>query len=142
MAFEKVKFKEIINGEEVTYMINDKIVDKETYDKLSSDDSLYVLPSLPKMNDSPENNCNHNMNDNMENNQYDYESNQELLAIINDIREMDDNEALEGLRNYLEAVRAETRLLTLSEAYNELGNSMIKVSARLEDQLYSENEGI
>ena len=116
MAFEKVKFKEIINGEEVTYMINDKIVDKETYDKLSSDDSLYVLPSLPKMNDSPENNCNHNMNDNMENNQYDYESNQELLAIINDIREMDDNEALEGLRGYLEAVRTETRLLTLSEA--------------------------
>jgi len=137
MAFEKVKFKEIINGEEVTYMINDKIVDKETYDKLSSDDSLYVLPSLPKMNDSPENNCNHNMN----NNQYDYDYDQELLAIINDIREMDDNEALEGLRNYLEAVRAETRLLTLSEAYNELGNSMIKVSARLEDQLYEENDG-
>ena len=108
------------------------------------DESLYTpsyaLPPLPKMNDSPENNCNHNMN----NNQYDCEDNdydQELSAIINDIREMDDNEALEGLRNYLEAVRAETRLLTLSEAYNELGNSMIKVSARLGDQLYVENDG-
>lgn len=141
MAFEKIVFKEIINvngdNKEITYQINDKYVTKEVYDKVSSDESLFVLPPLPKMNGSPKNTCKvvdiNKNNSNVE--ECACEECQELLQVIYDIREMDDNEALEGLRSYVEAIRIKTNLEALVNVYDELGNGMIKTSARLEDQL-------
>jgi len=137
MSFQKIKFKEIINGEEKTYQINDKYVTEEVYNSMSNDESLYVLPPLPKMNGSPENNCKVvNINKNNPNvEECACEECQELLQVIYDIREIDDNEALEGLRSYVEAIRIKTNLEALVNVYNELGNGMIKTSARLEDQL-------
>ena len=139
MAFEKIMFKEIITDGKSEFMINNKFVDKETYDKVSSDESLYVLPPLPKMNGSPENSCKViDINKNRDNNDSEFcqcEECQELLQIIGDIREMDDFEALEGLQNYIESIKIKAHLETASQIYNEIGNNMIKVSGKLEDQL-------
>lgn len=133
MKFERMKFKEIINGENVEYMVNDKFVTKEVYDKLLADESLYILPPLPKMNSSPENSCDINDKDFEE--ICTCEDCLELLGLIEDIRELDDHDALNELRNYIELVKVQTHYESLSQAYNELGNSMIKVSANLETEL-------
>ena len=153
MEFSKIKFKEIINEttNEVSYQINDKFVTKEVYDLMEQDDSLYILPPLPKMNGSPEN-SNSPKPSNVTNvtninkyssNDSEYESNeecdcpqcQELLDIIYTIREMDDYEAKELLTNYIDAIKTKTGLETSTEIYSQLGNSMIKVSAQLDVQL-------
>ena len=148
MAFEKIMFKEIITDGKSEFMINNKFVDKETYDKVSSDESLYIMPPLPKMNGSPEN-SNPSKPSNVTNfnkynsNDSEYESNedcdcpqcQELLDIIYTIREMDDYEAKELLTNYIDAIKTKTGLETSTEIYSQLGNSMIKVSAQLDVQL-------
>jgi len=141
MSFQKIKFKEIINEttNETSYQINDKFVTKEVYDSMEQDDSLYILPPLPKMNGSPENSCKViDINKNRDNNEVEFcqcDQCQELLQIIDDIREMDDNEALEGLQNYIESIKIKSHLETASQIYNEIGNNMIKVSGKLEDQL-------
>jgi len=148
-SFEKMKFEEIINGEDIQFFINGKKVEEDTYNTLLNDDSLYNFPPLP----SPENKSNIN-------NKYyspsssitqeepeicDCEQCTEFLTIINDIRKMDDYQALEGLKNYIELVKMQA----LSEVYSELGTNMIKISSRLEDkieaitcQLYSDEEEI
>jgi len=141
MEFSKIKFKEIINEttNQTSYQINDKFVSKEVYDSMEQDDSLFVLPPLPKMNGSPENKSNViDINKNRDNNDSEFcqcEECQELLQIIGDIREMDDFEALEGLQNYIESIKIKAHLETASQIYNEIGNNMIKVSGKLEDQL-------
>ena len=141
MEFQKIKFKEIINEttNETSYQINNKFVTKEVYDSMEQDESLFVLPPLPKMNGSPENNCKViDINKNRDNNESEFcqcDQCQELLQIIDDIREMDDNEALEGLQNYVESIKIKSHLETASQIYNEIGNNMIKVSGKLEDQL-------
>src|SRR5680860_1166206 len=99
--FEKMKFKEVITDNVTLYYINNKQVEESTYLSILKDDSLYTLPPLPKMNDSPENNCNNSNNTN--NNEDDTEicaceECEEFLQVIHDIREMDDNLALDGLR--------------------------------------------
>jgi len=148
MAFEKIMFKEIITDGKSEFMINNKFVDKETYDKVSLDESLYIMPPLPKMNGSPEN-SNPTKPSNVTNinkynsNDSEYESNeecdcpqcQELLDIIYTIREMDDYEAKDLLTNYIDAIKTKTGLETSTEIYSQLGNSMIKVSAQLDVQL-------
>jgi len=152
MEFSKIKFKEIINEttNEISYQINNKFVTKEVYDSMEQDESLFVLPPLPKMNGSPENSNppkpsnviginKYNSNDS------EYESIeecdcpqcQELLDIIYTIREMDDYEAKELLTNYIDAIKTKTGLETSTEIYSQLGNSMIKVSAQLDVQLDS-----
>jgi len=141
MSFEKIKFKEIINEttNETSYQINNKFVTKEVYDSMEQDESLFVLPPLPKMNGSPENSCKViDINKNRGNDEFEFcqcDQCQELLQIIDDIREMDDNEALEGLQNYVESIKIKSHLETASQIYNEIGNNMIKVSGKLEDQL-------
>jgi len=128
MAFEKIMFKEIITDGKSEFMINNKFVDK----------SLYVLPPLPKMNGSPENSCKViDINKNRDNvdELCQCDQCQELLQIIDDIREMDDIEALDGLQNYVESIKIKSHLETASQIYNEIGNNMIKVSGKLEDQL-------
>jgi len=149
MSFEKIKFKEIINENgETSYQINNKFVTKEVYDSMEQDESLYVLPPLPKMNGSPENsnppkpsnvtNINkYNSNDSEydSNEECDCSQCQELLDIIYTIREMDDYEAKELLTNYIDAIKTKTGLETSTEIYSQLGNSMIKVSAQLDVQL-------
>jgi len=151
MAFEKIMFKEIITDGKSEFMINNKFVDKETYDKVSLDESLYILPPLPKMNGSPENSNSPKPNNVTNINKYsfndsEYESNsdneecdcpqcQELLDIIYTIREMDDYEAKDLLTNYIDAIKTKTGLETSTEIYSQLGNGMIKVSAQLDVQL-------
>jgi len=138
MAFDKIKFKEIVNGEEITYQINDKFVTEEVYSSMLNDESLYVMPPLPKMNGSPENSCKViDINKNRDNvdELCQCDQCQELLQVIDDIREMDDIEALEGLQNYIESIKIKSHLETASQIYNEIGNNMIKVSGKLEDQL-------
>ena len=151
MGFEKIKFEKIINNNEVQHIINGKYVTKSTYESLLNDESLFVLPPLPKIKVSPENSIKTNGNSNSNNNnheettkededednigQCDCEQCQELRLVISDIREMDDNEALEGLKYYIEAVRTKTHLESVSQVYEELGNSMIKVSSQLDVQL-------
>jgi len=140
MSFQKIKFEKIIdNNNEVQHLINGKYVDKETYESLLNDDTLYILPPLPKMNGSPENSCKViDINKNRDNNNSEFcqcDQCQELLQIIDDIREMDDFEALEGLQNYIESIKIKVHLETASQIYNEIGNNMIKVSGKLEDQL-------
>ena len=139
MSFQKIKFKEIINGNEISYQINDKYVTSEVYNAMLNDEDLFVLPPLPKMNGSPENSCKViDINKNRDNNDSEFcqcDQCQELLQIIDDIREMDDNEALEGLQNYIESIKIKAHLETASQIYNEIGNNMIKVSGKLEDQL-------
>jgi len=148
MSFQKIKFEKIINNSEVQHLINGKYVDKETYESLLNDDTLYVMPPLPKMNGSPEN-SNPPKPSNVTNiNKYnssdsEYESNeecdcpqcQELLDIIYTIREMDNYEAKELLTNYIDAIKTKTGLETSTEIYSQLGNGMIKVSAQLDVQL-------
>ena len=154
MTFGKIRFKEIIENGETQFLINDKFVTKSTYDSLMNDDSLYtptVLPSLPKIKVSPENNIKTNSNSNSNSNnreeitkedeendnigQCDCEECQELRLVISDIREMSDDEALEGLKYYIESIRTKTHLESVSQVYEELGNSMIKVSSKLDIQL-------
>ena len=150
MEFSKIKFKEIINEttNEISYQINDKFVTKEVYDSMEQDESLYIMPPLPKMNGSPENSNPPKPNNVININKYnsndsEYESNeecdcpqcQELLDIIYTIREMDDYEAKELLTNYIDAIKTKTGLETSTEIYSQLGNSMIKVSAQLDVQL-------
>ena len=155
MSFHQLKFKEIINNNEVQYLINDKFVTKSTYDSLLNDDSLYapsVFPPLPKIKISPENNINIKTNNKTSNSnnleeitkedededsidQCNCEECQELRLVISDIREMDDAEALEGLKYYIESIRTKTHLESVSRVYEELGNSMIKVSSKLDIQL-------
>ena len=141
MEFSKIKFKEIINEttNETSYQINDKFVTKEVYDSMEQDESLYVLPPLPKMNGSPENSCKViDINKNRYNDESEFcncDQCQELLTIIDDIREMDDAEALEALGGYIEAIKTKTNLKASADIYNTLGNNMIKVSTGLEIQL-------
>ena len=154
MGFEKIKFEKIINNNEVQHIINGKFVTKSTYESLLNDESLYVLPPLPKIKVSPENNIKTNIKTNNKtsnsNNleeitkedededsidQCNCEECQELRLVISDIKEMDDNEALEGLKYYIEAVKTKTHLESVSRVYEELGNSMIKVSSKLDVQL-------
>ena len=117
------------------YMINDKFVSKEVYDKMMNDESMYILPPLPKMNDSPENSCD-NENDDVDTEEIcQCDDCLELLGLIEDIRELDDHDALNELKNYIEIVKVQTHYESLSQAYSELGNSMIKVSANLETEL-------
>jgi hypothetical protein len=56
MAFRKLKFKEIHheNGQ-VDYLIENKYVTKEVFDSIFNDESLFVIPPLPKVIISPEN---------------------------------------------------------------------------------------
>jgi len=148
MAFEKILFEKIIDNGQLDYKINNKFVTEEIYNAILNDETMYILPPLPKMNGSPENsnppkpsnvtNINkYNSNDS------EYESNeecdcpqcQELLDIIYTIREMDDYEAKELLTNYIDAIKTKTGLETSTEIYSQLGNSMIKVSAQLDVQL-------
>ena len=149
MSLEKIKFKEIINEttNQTSYLINDKFVTKEVYDSMEQDESLFVLPPLPKMNGSPENskstkptkpsnvtNINkYNSDENDE--ECDCPQCQELIDIIYTIREMDDYEAKELLTNYIDAIKTKTGLETSTEIYSQLGNGMIKVSAQLDVQL-------
>jgi len=151
MSFSKIKFKEIINEttNQTSYQINDKFVSKEVYDSMEQDESLFVLPPLPKMNGSPENSnppkpsnvininkYNTNQNEyNSDSEECDCPQCQELLDIIYTIREMDDYEAKELLTNYIDAIKTKTGLETSAEIYGQLGNSMIKVSSQLEIQL-------
>jgi len=152
MSFQKIKFKEIINEttNQTSYQINNKFVTKEVYDSMEQDDSLFVLPPLPKMNGSPENSNPPKPSNVISINKYnsndsEYESNeecdcpqcQELLDIIYTIREMDDYEAKELLTNYIDAIKTKTGLETSTEIYSQLGNGMIKVSAQLDVQLDS-----
>ena len=150
MAFEKILFEKIIDNGQLDYKINNKFVTEEIYNAILNDETMYILPPLPKMNGSPENsnppkpsnvtNINkYNSNDS------EYESNeecdcpqcQELLDIIYTIREMDDYEAKELLTNYIDAIKTKTGLETSTEIYSQLGNGMIKVSAQLDVQLDS-----
>lgn len=133
MNFEKMKFREVINGDSILYFINDKEVKKEVYDSILNDKSLYTFPPLPKMNGSPENSCDIDDNDSEEICQCD--DCLELLGLIEDIRELDDHDALNELRNFIEIVKVQIHYESLSQAYSELGNSMIKVSANLETEL-------
>jgi len=150
MALDKIKFKEIINEttNETSYQINNKFVTKEIYDSIEQDDSLYIMPPLPKMNGSPENSNSPKPSNVTNINKYnsndsEYESNeecdcpqcQELMDIIYTIREMDDYEAKELLTNYIDAIKTKTGLETSIEIYSQLGNGMIKVSAQLDVQL-------
>lgn len=145
MKFSKLKFKEIINekNNEIQYLINEKFVTKSTYDSLMNDDTLepYVLPPLPKIKNSPENSSTKNIGvKNMKNEdenevQCDCPECQELRQIISDIREMDDEEALDGLQQYLEAVKTKVSLETSALVYSELGKNMIKASGKYEEQL-------
>ncbi len=133
MGFEKLKFREVVNGDRIEYFINNKQVEKNVYDKLMFDDSLYTFPPLPKVDKSPEDSCNINHDD--EGDGFICEDCQELLDIISDLREMDDGEAIDALREYLNIVRAETQLETLIEVYSELGSSTSKLATRLEIEL-------
>lgn len=133
MGFDKMKFEKIINNNEVQHLINGKYVTKETYDSLMADESLYQLPPLPKMNGSPKNSCDIDNTDEEENCQC--EECQVLLQIIQDIKVMDDYEALDGLREYIETIKIKTHYETASQIYNEIGNNMVKVSGKLEGQL-------
>ena len=128
MGFERLKFKEIINGNEKQFFINDKQVDENTYEKILNDNSLF-FPPLPKVDKSPENSNNHN------DEEFICEDCQELLNIITDLREMDDGEAIDALRGYIEIIKTETHFQSLIEAYGELGSSFNKVSAKLEVEL-------
>jgi len=148
MAFEKILFEKIIDNGQLDYKINNKFMVSSFNIAILNDETMYILPPLPKMNGSPENsnppkpsnvtNINkYNSNDS------EYESNeecdcpqcQELLDIIYTIREMDDYEAKELLTNYIDAIKTKTGLETSTEIYSQLGNSMIKVSAQLDVQL-------
>jgi len=146
MSLEKIKFKEIINEttNQTSYLINDKFVTKEVYDSMEQDESLFVLPPLPKMNGSPENSKPTKPSNVTNINKYNSDENdeecdcpqcQELIDIIYTIREMDDYEAKELLTNYIDAIKTKTGLETSTEIYSQLGNSMIKVSAQLDVQL-------
>lgn len=147
MKFEKLKLKEIINENtnQVDYLINNKYVTKEVYEKIDSDDSLYVLPPLPKVKNSPENNSKISLTTNTkqiniqdysdENEECNCPECQELMLIINDIREMDDNEAKEMLGGYIEAIKIENQMETMIRVYNEIGNNLLKNSLKIEDQL-------
>ncbi len=129
MGFEKLKFEKIINNDQTQFLINGKEVDEKTYTKLISDDSLYTFSPLPKVDKSPEDSGNHN------DEEFICEDCAELLNIITDLREMDDGDAIEGLRNYLDVIRTETQLETLIEVYSELGSSTSKLATRLEIEL-------
>ena len=138
MSFSKLKFREIINdNNQTSYQINNKYVTSEVYHSLLEDDTLepYVLPPLPKVKNSPENK--NNGENNMENEndvQCDCPECQELRQIISDIKEMDDDEALAGLQQYIEAVKTKTSLETSALIYGELGKNMIKTSGKYEEQ--------
>lgn len=136
-SFQKIKFKEIINGDKIEYMINDKFVTKDTYTKLNNDETLFVLPPLPKVINSPENRFRQVEEDINEDEQCDGDCPecQELALVVSDIKEMSDEEAIEGLRHYIESIKVQTHLEVSSAIYAELGNSMIKVASRLEIQL-------
>lgn len=138
MSFQKIKFKEIINGENISYQINDKFVDFDTYTKLNNDETLFILPPLPKVINSPENRFNKQVEETTCDDEQcdgDCPECEELALVISDIREMDDDEALYGLRHYIESIKIQTHLEVSSAIYTELGNSMIKVASRLEIQL-------
>ena len=127
MGFEKLRFEKIVQNDETQFFINSKLVDENTYNKLLNDETLYTFPPLPKVDKSPENHDN--------NEEYICEDCQELLQIITDLREMDDGEAIDALRGYIEIIKTETHFQSLIEAYGELGSSFNKVSAKLEVEL-------
>lgn len=129
MGFEKLKFEKITNGDEKQFFINDKLVEEDVYNKLLNDNTLYTFPPLPKVDKSPEN-SNHNDEET-----FICEDCAELLDIITDLREMDDGEAIDALREYIEAIKTEAHFRSLIEAYGELGSSFNKVSARMEFEL-------
>jgi len=130
MGFDKLKFKEIIkpNGE-VEYFINGQHVNEDTYNKLLNDDSLYNLPPLPKVNENYNEYIDEHYDEDINEN---YE---ELLNIVQDIKQMNEKEAINGLKNYLEIIKTEVYLQTLITTYNEIGNNSIKFAARLENEL-------
>lgn len=138
-TFEKMKFREIINGDKTEFFINDKSVSQETYDSILNDNSLYTLPPLPLPN-VKNNNQNNAPNTTQNSNNYteiqiDGDEYQELLTMVNDIKEMSVEDAIVGLKFYLDAIKTETQLEALSQAYEELGNGMIKTAIRLENKL-------
>jgi hypothetical protein len=135
-----MKFEKIIKGKKIEYFINNKPVEQEVYDSILQDDSLYEFLPLPKVNNIPDNNCNTNkvvsINKNSENEEECHcENCQELLIMINNIREMDDYEAKNILGNYIEVIKTHVHMETLVDTYNEIGNSLVKHSGKLENQL-------
>lgn len=131
MSFQKLKFKEIINGEEKQFFINDKLVDENTYLKMLMDDSLYSLPPLPKTNSVPDDRCSANEN----NEEYLCEECQQFLNIIEAVRELDDNESLELMRDFVEDIKTQTVFQALIGAYSELASNLNKTVARMEIEL-------
>jgi hypothetical protein len=141
--FEKMKFEKIINGDDIQYFINHKPVEQEVYDTILLDDSLYQLPPLPKVNNIPENNSS-SSNKVVSINKYSEKENeeechcencQELLIMINNIREMSDYDAKNVLSNYIEVIKTHVHMETLVDVYGEIGSSLVKHSGKLENQL-------
>jgi len=141
MAFQKIVFEKNTVDNKSEFKINNKFVTEEVYYSTLNDDSLYdsTIPPLPKVVNSPENSYNNDI--------CQCPSCQELLDLINELRGLDNKEALNILKGYIEGVRLESHYQTASEIYSELGNSMIKLSGKLELELedmmneeYSEEE--
>jgi len=140
MAFQKLNFKEVIDGDKTLYFISVKKeeykeVNKEVYLKLQSDDSLFMspFPPLPKTNNVPDDECGNNIINEVE--EYPLEVKEELLSVIEDIRNLNDEEALDMLYEFIEDIKKQTMFESLSLAYNELANNLNKAAARMEINL-------
>jgi len=120
MKFEKVT----INGATI-YSINGNLVNENTYNRLLEDDnSSSTLSQSIESNDDfdIEDEC---LCDNCQN----------IRDLIDDIKEMDDNEAFYLLSGYISCSEEEAYMRGVIDAHDQIGNTLIKIAGKMEDDL-------
>lgn len=131
-----MKFEKIIINDTVKYFINDKVVDEFAYTTLSTDESVngLLFPTIKTEIKS----------ETYPTQTYDkiectYEVDQEITDMVNLIQELDFDEAVSVLTEYIADVELDAANVTMAETLSQLGNNLIKQSARIELEAESKN---
>lgn len=129
-----MKFEKINNNGTVEYYINDKLVPESTYNTLVNDEAVSQLPyNKSKITNEEYTNSEFNIEDDED--YCDCPECQELYEIVGSIQDMDFDTAVAVLRQYFDDFRTDIRLSTMIESYEQLGQSLLKVSGKLESEL-------
>ena len=131
-----MKFEKIITNDITECYINDKPVPEDTYNTLITDETVSQLPNNKSKLTNEEYNHSEFDVDNIGNNEpCQCPECQELYEIVTDIQEMDFDTAVAVLREYLDDLETDVHLSTMIECYETLGQSLLKVSGKLESEL-------
>lgn len=131
-----MKFEKIQSNGEIKFYINDKIVDENTYNILSNDDSVNQTPHKKTMSNQQYED--HEFNIEAEDSVYcECEECQNIREVVSQIKELEDDDAFNYLRDYITSIQYETGNFANIEILTQIGNEFIKAAGKMEAELES-----